>query len=224
MAQLEALLHRTLVGDRDAWQQLQAALEPTILAIARRNPALRRKGLAASDDDLREITVSSFERFARQDFRNLRRFVERASQSPEAGTSFDNWVYGAVEFVIREHLRQRFGAAPQYAAADAARPQPSKRDLNSQAARLYDHEDQRALMQTLRVTTKLTAMQIMEHIAKEFTADEAAAVRLYYVEEQDFEEIAGALGLGDAKVAERLIRRLNARLRYRFLPKTAAED
>jgi DNA-directed RNA polymerase specialized sigma24 family protein len=223
MSQLDALLHETLAGNPEAWQQLQAALEPMILAFARRSRGLRHKGLAASPDDLREIVVAALERFARNNFQNLRRFAETGGGAGEPSSGFDSWVYGAVEFVIREHLRQRYGRAPVVPASEALQVQPSKRDLQSYAGRLDDGDGagDRALMNTLRMTTKLTAAQIVEHIAREFSQDETRAIGMYYIEDRDFAEIASALGLEAAKDAERLIRRLNARLRHHFSVKDA---
>ena len=52
---------------------------------------------------------------------------------------------------------------------------------------------------------------------RDFAREELTAMRLYYAEERSFAEIAAALGLPDARDAERPVRRLNARLRYHFV-------
>lgn len=214
---IDTLLRRTLAGEREAWRELQAALEPTVLAIAKRHPDLRSRGLANAPDDLREITVTSFERLARDDFRNLRRFQERSTLSAKPGNDFDAWVYGAVEFVIREHLRRRFGRAPKAPASEAQRPRPSKRDLQSHAGRIdVETEGKRSLVETVGMTTRMTAAQIFAYIDGSFAPDEARALRLYYHGDLSFAEIARELGLDDESSAARLVRRLNARLRYHF--------
>jgi DNA-directed RNA polymerase specialized sigma24 family protein len=214
---VNTLIERTLAGDNDAWRTLQSQLEPTILSIARRHQGLRKRNLAGSQDDLREVVVATLERLSRDDFQNLRRFLERSAGEPSPD-ALDSWIYGAVDFVIREHLRQRFGRAPQ-PTTDPSKPRPpSKRDLQSHAGRIEDAETDRSLLQTLGMTTKLTAAQIFAHIDDMFEPSERLALHMYYTEDHSFAEIALALELSDAKEAERMIRRLNARLRYRFAP------
>lgn len=222
MADVEALVERTLNGDADAWPELQRAVEPTIVAMARRHRGLRDRGLAVEPDDVAEIATATLERLSRSNFQNLRRYVERAVDDGSRGESFDAWLYGAVDFVIREHLRKRFGRAPKHPSSAAPRFQPSKRDLHSQAGRLQDAELDRSLLHTLGMTAKLTAAQVLEHVCDSFSAAEVLAIRLFYLEDQDYEVIAARLELASAKDAERLIRRLVARLRYRFLESEAA--
>lgn len=217
MLDLQALVHRTVDGDLAAWGELQAAVEPTILAIARRHRELRQRGLAALPDDLAEIVAATLERLARGEFQNLRDFVARQRQADGPQTqSFDAWLYGAVDFAVRDHLRKRFGRAPKLRADAAPRAQPSKRDLQSQAGRL-DGGVERSFLHTLGMTAKLTAAEIFKYVEATFTAEEALALRLYYREDCSWEEIATRLTLPDAGAAERLVRRLNARLRYHFV-------
>lgn len=223
MNDLATLVQRTVAGDTDAWRDLQVAIQPSLLAIIRRHRSLRGKGLAALPDDVAEVTASTLERLARNEFQNLKRFESHlAQQQPPGGEEvpwsqrFDDWLYGVVDFVIREHLRKRFGRAPKAAAPDAPK-QPSKRDLQTHAGRLDDHDFDRSFLRTLGMTARLTAAAIFECVARDFSADEAAAIRMYYAEDRSFEEIATTLGLAQAKDAERLIRKLNARLRYRFV-------
>jgi hypothetical protein len=216
MDDLEQLVRRTVAGDRDAWQALQAALDPMIETIARRHSELRGKGLAALPDDVAEVKLASLERLARADFQNLKRFLDRRAADPEPSDSFDAWVYGAVDFAIREHLRKRYGRAPKLAASESPSRQLSKRELHSQAVRLDDLEIERSFLNTIGMTARLTVAQIFKHIDHDFTADEARVMHLYYEEDRGFDEIARLLGLTDDKSVERMVRRLNGRLRYRF--------
>lgn len=190
-----------------------------MIAVTRRHRGLRGKGLAALPDDVAEITASTFERLARSDFQNLKRFEAHhgagADDAPWA-QRFDDWLYGVVDFVIREHLRKRFGRAPRPSTPDAPK-QPSKRDLQTQAGRLDDAALDRSFLRTVGMTARLTAAEIFAHVARDFAPAEAEAIRLYYAQDRSFEEIATALGLAAPKDAERLIRKLNARLRYRFV-------
>jgi DNA-directed RNA polymerase specialized sigma24 family protein len=210
------LVQKTIDGDTAAWTALQALLDPTIVRITRRHQSLRRKGLAEQVDDISEVRTSSLQRLKANGFHNLRSFMERHAEGA-AAESFDSWLYGVVDFAIRDHLRQRFGRAPKVPAAEGGRVQPSKRDLGSRAGRL-DDEPERNLLTAAGVTTHLTVAEIMAFIAENFSADEARAVQLHYLEGRSYAELATALSLRDAKQAEQLIRRLNARLRYRFAP------
>jgi DNA-directed RNA polymerase specialized sigma24 family protein len=217
MGDLRQLVQRTIAGDGLAWRELQAEIGPTIGAIACRHPGMRQRGLSALPDDIAEITTASLERLARSDFQNLKRYIERKPAEASQPNSFDGWLYGAVEYVIRDHLRRRYGRAPRIESGEALQVQPSRRDLQSHAGRLADGGIERSFLVTVGMTAKLTAAQIFAHIERDFAADEARAMRLYYAQDCSFEEIAQELALPDGKSAERMIRRLNARLRYRFL-------
>jgi DNA-directed RNA polymerase specialized sigma24 family protein len=214
------LVRKTIEGDTAAWTALQTVLDPTIVRIARRHQALRRKGLADQVDDIAEVRANSLQRMKANSFHNLRSFLERHAEAAQA-ESFDSWLYGIVDFTIREHLRQRFGRAPKVPAAEGGGVQPSKRDLGSRAGRL-DDEPERNLLTAAGVTAHLTLAEILAFIAENFSADEAQAMQLHYIEGRSYAELATELSLSDAKQAEQLIRRLNARLRYRFAPQGEA--
>jgi DNA-directed RNA polymerase specialized sigma24 family protein len=213
------LVRRTVDGVPGAWPALQALLEPAIAQIVKRHRDLRRKGLDRPDD-VAEVRTASLERLARNDFQNLRKFLEQVAEHPRS-ESFDAWLYGVVDFAVRDHLRKRYGRAPKLPSTDASRPQPSKRELQSQAGRLDDESEdpQRSLLEVVSVTTRLTLVEIFAFIADTFSPAEVTAIQLYYVDGNGFAEIADALALPDAKHAEQLIRRLNARLRHRFVPR-----
>jgi RNA polymerase sigma factor (sigma-70 family) len=218
---LRPLIQSTIAGERAAWSTLQAALEPTILSIARRHSGLRNKSLATNADDLREVVVATLEKLCRDDFHNLRAYLERSSEASDANSdAFDTWIYGAVDYVIRAHLRKRYGRAPKPSTDESKARPPSKRDLQSHAGRIEDADTDRSLLETLGMTTKLTVAQIFAHIDRVFDASEVQAMRMYYAEDRTFEEIAQQLGIADDKSAERLVRRLNARLRYHFTAQT----
>lgn len=208
------LVQKTIDGDAAAWTALQTLIDPLIVRIARRHQGLRRKGLAELVDEISEVRASSLERLKANGFRNLRSFMERHAEAAQT-ESFNGWLYGVVDYAIRDHLRQRFGRAPKVPAAEGGGVQPSKRDLGSHAGRL-DDQPERNLLPAAGVTTHLTVAQVLAFIADNFTPDEAKAMRLYYLEGRNYAELYSELGMSDAKQAEQLIRRLNARLRYRF--------
>jgi DNA-directed RNA polymerase specialized sigma24 family protein len=219
VVELDSLVERTVAGDTEGWKALQTAIEPRIAAIVRGHNELRNKRLASSPDAQREITVSTFERLARRDFHNLREYLRGPKDGGER--RFDSWLYGAVHFEALEYLRKELGRAPD-PKNKPSWPLPSKLDVNSPGKAFEDLEAEghKALLDTISMTTKLTAVQIFEHIDAMFAADEARALRLYYLEDCKYETLADRLGLGDAKSAELLVRRLNARLRHHFALQT----
>lgn len=210
----EALIEATCTGDAEAWQALVTAIAPRIEAIARSHEALRARGLAALPDDIAEVRTASLERLSAAGYKNLARYLEQRA----SGQTFDSWLYGAVDFAIREHLRKRYGRAPARPAGSggAELRKASRRDLGTNAQRLDEELAGSALASTLGLTAKLTAAEIFEHVAREFGESEARALHLYYLEERSLAEIAEALELDDERAADKLIRKLNARLRYKF--------
>jgi hypothetical protein len=223
MSVLEAILERVLVGDRNAWRELQTSIEPKIVALARRHRSLRTRGLAKLPDDVREVTLASLELLARADFRNLRQFIEHAGElvaTEEAGAqAFDHWLRNAVDYVVREHVRQRYGRAPKPSDRDSGLHRLAKRDLQTLADRIDDPEHARALLRSVSMTNHLTVAEILAFIDDEFEPAEARAIRMYFLEGSSPLEIAAALELADEKQASRLIHALTARLRYHFATK-----
>ena len=216
----DALIRATVAGDKQAWQALVTAIAPRIEAIARSHEGLRSRGLAAQPDDVSEVVTAALERLAANEYRTLTRYREQQRTAPESGQSFDSWLYGAVDFTIREHLRKRYGRAPA-AGSKSGKPRPSKREFGTQAGRLDDEHLDRSFIHTLGVTTKITARQIFAYVDSTFSKDEARAMQMYYKQESSLVEIAEALDLENEQAAHKLIRKLNARLRYKFGGQTA---
>jgi DNA-directed RNA polymerase specialized sigma24 family protein len=213
---LEQLAGAVCAGDRRAWMSLQHAILPRIAAILRAHRGMRSRGLHLQIDDLQEVTTTTLERLSRDDFRNLRRYVAQLERPTQSVQSFESWLFGAIDFTVRDHLRRRYGRAPKAERELALGRPPSKRDLNTNAEGLCEQHGQKARAHTLSMTKDLTAAQIFAYASARFAAPELLALRMHYVQDCDFGEIAQALQLSSAKDAERLIRRLNARLRHRF--------
>lgn len=204
------LLRAAVAGDPHAWSQLLAELSARIRAFAGAHPAMRRRGLAAQADDVAEVTTACLERLARNDKRNLSQFLQRAAAG--ATQTFDSWLYGAVDYAVRDHLRARYGRA----AAHGGDAGPSVRDLVQRAGSLQESQAGISAERILGVTTQLTFVQIFAYVESAFAPDEVRALRLYYVENLGLDELARALGLPDEEAADRLLRKLKARLRARF--------
>jgi hypothetical protein len=213
-------LQQVVDGFPEAWRSLQEQILPQLERWARSHPNLRRKGLARSEDDLREVVLVTLERLRAADFRNLRNFL---ASTAESTVPFESWLYGALDFTVREHLRHRFGRvgrrraggdpAVTAAEADVKQPKPGKRDLNTFAARF---EEELFANSRTGLTWKVTLREVLAYAEAQFTPLESRALRTYVEAGASYEELRDELGLADASEAERLIRRLKERLRVRF--------
>lgn len=213
---MEQLACAVVKGEAGAWLALQQAILPLVVGILRTHRSMRRRGLHLIADDVQEVTTATLERLSRADYRNLRRYVEQLERAAQTVQSFDSWLYGAVDYAIRDHLRLRYGRAPKRSEDDERAPCPSKRDVNTNASGLSDLIEQKQLAQTMGITKNITAAEIFAYALHHFAGHELQALHLHYVEDCDFDVIARALSLPDANEAQKLIRRLNARLRHRF--------
>ena len=217
MAINDALIRSVVEGNRDAEHTLIGELAPRIEAIARNHPELRRRGLSSLEDDVAEVRMAALERLLRDGHKNLSRYLhQRSADASARPADFDSWLYGAVDFSVRDHLRKRFGRAPKTAPDSPKRPLPSRRDLGTLAGRFDDEQLDRSFIRTLGATQRLTATAIVDYMTAQFAHQEVEAMRMFYFEDRSFAEISQRLGLQGEREAEKLIRRLNARLRYRF--------
>jgi DNA-directed RNA polymerase specialized sigma24 family protein len=207
----DSLIHAVIAGDRAAWAELVGALVPHIRRMAASHKSMRARQLATAPDDVSEVTTASLERLSRDGFHNLRRYLLQREHLGARAQRFDSWLYGAVDFTIREHVRRRYGRGGRASAMQAL---PSKRDLSTDAGKWG--EEPAALLSELGVTGRLELLQIFEYVDRHFAEPETRAMRLHYAEGLAFDELALRLGLPDAHSAERLIRKLNQRLRQRF--------
>ena len=82
--------------------------------------------------------------------------------------SFDSWLYGAVEFVIRDHVRKRYGRTPRTLRVDG--PRPTKRDINSHAGPLEEERFDATYLRQLGMTARLTLAEIFAYVDETFTA------------------------------------------------------
>jgi hypothetical protein len=210
---MDLLVSRVVSGDVAAWRDLQSAMLPLIERWTRSHASMRRRGLAAAADDVQDVLLATLERLRANDFANLRRYEEsRAGRRDD--DAFEKWLWGTVDFAVREHLRHRFGRttpAPGEAPRDLGR---SKRDLNTLAPR-YD-EDAGPHVIASGVTLKMTVGEVLQYVDEAFEPEEARAMRLYLSEGASYDMLCQALGLASEEDAERLIRKLKERLRIRF--------
>ena len=212
---VERRLSAVVSGDVDAWSALVGELLPRLCMWASQHRLLRAKG-HTGEDDVAEIATATMERLRAHDFRNLEHYLRQHEELGEvAAQSFDSWLYGALDYCVRDYLRSRYGRAPQALRA-AELVLPSKRDLGTLADRFPTGQEPAARFAQLGVTQQLTIAEVMQVVQTEFNETERTAFELYFFRDLGLEQVAAKLDLEDAKAADRLIRRLNARLRHRF--------
>jgi hypothetical protein len=136
--QVERLCATGVSAERDrAWQALLTAVAPHIERWAATSPALRRVGLTGEDEP-RAVLVDVIERMSDRDFANLRAFLARQAPDAdelaeaamvegltrlaapvtdavvgptgdEPSTPLRGWLLVLTRFVVKEHVKQRFG-------------------------------------------------------------------------------------------------------------------
>jgi DNA-directed RNA polymerase specialized sigma24 family protein len=214
---LDTLVRAVVAGDSAAWAALQLEVIRRVDSIVPSHESVRARGLQRLDDDLQELKTATLERLSANDFRNLRRYVALLDDANlNRKQTFESWLYGTVDFAIREHLRRRYGRAPTQPKNEFNTPSPSKRAFHTESLPLEDAEGSDALVHTLGITRGIAAAEIVTYVDDNFADDEVQAFRLHYLEDVAFSEIAQALALGDSHEAEKLLRRLTARLRLHF--------
>ncbi|MDB4977296.1 MAG: hypothetical protein JWN48_5637 [Myxococcaceae bacterium] len=210
---LDDLVTRTVAHDQAAWRELLVRITPSIQAIAGAHALLRKTGSSSRADDVAEVTAALFARLARDDFKNLHSYLTQRTR--DAPQTFESWLYGALDFTIRDHVRARFGRVPRNL-AQSSLPRPSKRDLNTQAGVFEEEHFRLSLAACFGVTTQLELAKIMQYVEAHFSAEEQLAMQLRYGADKSLAEIAAELNLRDEESADKLIRKLNARLRHHF--------
>jgi hypothetical protein len=217
-------------GDRAAWFQLTLHIEAWIEAHAPRHWRMRKARLASSHDDVRDVLLETLERLDRNDWAELRRYLEQKRarvpdvrvetgeiERAEAELSFAVWLAGLVDFVIREHVRKRYGRASRASVrpGEGARSQPSKRSLHSWAVHPSEGETDSLPGAAPGMSRILTAHSILSYAAEAFDARELGLFRRY-LEQSSFEELAEEFALVGPEQARAEVRRLKERLRVRF--------
>ena len=232
------LVERVVDGDAQAWRALLVQIAPMIEGWARGSRVLRRCRLS-SEDDVRSVMVAVLERLAADDHANLRRFLSRTAAEPDpedlvadvvrlgrldedvdpvrddaVGTPLRAWLIRLVDFVARDHARERLGWV-------TAPGEPTKRDLHSDAPRLDAAPEPAARPpMTDRLTVAKLVAEVREHIAT-FPSEMQVALGMW-LDDAALPEIAARLELADpARARARaLVRAGQARLRERFRGRT----
>lgn len=181
--------------------QLFSHYAPIVEKIVRSNRAMG--SYRDSEDDVRNVMASVFERLRRDDFRALRTFQLWHDKHPEK--SFPDWLTILTVNVVRNYITAKLGA-----------PSPdgkSVKQLVNTYAETSPSDD--GLVYLPHATTKETARRILEYAQAHLPADQLSALA-GWLEGRSFEELATEHGLEDARAADRLVRAALARLRRQF--------
>ncbi len=222
----------------EPWQTLLAGIAPSVEVWAARSWLLKRWRLR-SEDDARAVLVSVIAQLHADEFRNLRKFVDKRElhsddddditermarfaglldedEPPEVddsarkpSTPFRGWLINLVRFAAREHVRVRLGWRAAMGAG------PSKRALGTDATRLSDVAE---AGQRPPLTDYVTVKALVDEISA-FTEEFPKAMRqalTLWLADLDFDEIAAELALDQRAEARKLVRAAQARLRKQF--------
>jgi hypothetical protein len=204
-------LDALIAGRPGAWQAFQTALAPQLERWARAHRAFRRRKLADSIDDVRDVMVATLVRLSADEFRNLRRFRDAHPGCSERDLSA--WLYGSFDYALREHLRARFGRLTRRGELQPGHEGPSKRDFHTLAQRL---EVEPAHEHGSGATTGIAAREVEAFVTQHFSAREAQVLRAYLADDACFGALADEFSLGGREDAQRFVRKLKERLRAHF--------
>lgn len=175
---------------------------PIITAIARSNRSMG--SYRSSEDDVRNVMTSVFERLRRDDYRALRTFGPWMAANPTK--VFNDWITIVTVNVIRNYIAKKLGAP-------RADKTSAKQLVITLANELKVDGDEPIVLP--HMTTRESANQILE-FAREHLAEDQMAVLAGWLEGSSFEEMAAELGLVDERAADKLLRAGLAKLRRHF--------
>jgi hypothetical protein len=158
----------------------------------------------SSEDDVRNVMTSVFERLRRDDFRALRTFPAWRDNHPGKGIA--DWLTIVTVNVIRSYIAGKLGAPADDGTS-------IKQLVNTLAEALPG--DDASPGYRAHFTAKGAARRIYEYACDHLPEDQLDALR-GWLEGRTFDEIARELELGDADLAARLVRAAIARLRREF--------
>jgi len=200
LASLAAYVPRVVSGDRRAWHELVAGLEPHLMQLLRGGRTLGP--MRHNVDDCRAVMIDVLERLRRDDYRGLRLFQPWAAANP--GKDFGDWIRIITVNLARDHVSSRLGVAEH----------ANKRMLTTLASLLPRDDDDRLGFRPA-VTSEQLARELLEYATRALDPGQLHALRRW-IEGASFAELADELDLPTPRDADKLVRAALARLRRRF--------
>ena len=204
---------RVTAGDRQAWEQLVGHLWPACVRIVASRSAMRQIG--ASEDHVENVVTNLIGKLGDDDVRGLRLYGPWHARNPDK--SFEDWIRIVAANTVRDYVRDH--------ANELAAVQPKeigvKRLLNEFTTSSHAGGDPQTpgAMNEVGVRPPFTAAQTARQLlayAKDHLPDDQHRALMLWIEGSEFAEIAGDLGLGGDKAAQRLVRAAVAVLRRQF--------
>ena len=203
-ARCDALAAAIERGDDAAWHALVEHLWSELGGLVRSSRIMGRFG--RSDDHVHDVLAGLVARLGRDGGHGLRLYPPWRVKNPDK--DFADWIRIVLANVMRRHVREQLAAARD----DGGAPLPSKK-------RLLNEFSQSPAIEELGVRPPVTEAQTAQQLLV-FARERLPAVQLRalasWIEGADFDEIAVALSLENARAAERTVRAATAVLRRHF--------
>lgn len=188
------------------WKELLAEIWPFLERSVKRNRTMG--SLARSDDNVRDVMTAVVGRLSPSGGNALASYAEWCAENERA--DFDDWLRIVVSFAIRDWVRAALGRSSR--TKDPELPSV-KRLLNEFAASPASEDAFGA--ERPQYTLAQTARQLLAFAKASLTEPQHRALSLW-LDDVDFGEIEGELGLEDEESAKRLVRAALATLRRKF--------
>ena len=194
------------------WKELLAQIWPFLERSVKRNRTMG--SLARSDDNVRDVMTAVVERLSPSGGNALASYADWCIENERA--DFDDWLRIVVSFAIRDWVRAALGRSSK--AKDPELPSV-KRLLNEFAASPASEDVFGS--ERPQYTLAQTARQLLAFARESLSQDQHRALSLW-LDDVDFGEIEGELGLADEDSAKKLVRAALAALRRRFATSSRA--
>jgi DNA-directed RNA polymerase specialized sigma24 family protein len=199
----EELVGRVTAGDRQAWEQLVGHVWPACVRIVASRSAMRQIG--SSQDHVENVVTNLIGKLGDDDARGLRLYGPWRTRNPDK--SFDDWLRIVAANTVRDYVRDH--------ANELATSSPKEIGVKRLLNEFTTSGAVKEVGERPPFTAAQTAKQLLAY-AKGHLPDDQYRALMLWIDGGGFAEIAGDLGLGEAKAAERLVRAAVAVLRRQF--------
>jgi DNA-directed RNA polymerase specialized sigma24 family protein len=197
----EALIARTLLGDKKAWKSLIEHLWPPLAKMVAASPTMGPLG--KSDDEVHNVLTKLVDKLGRDDARALGLYGAWREQHKEK--TFEDWIRIVTTNVIRDHVRE--------VASDAmAFEDPGVKRLMNEFV-LSPALGEPSVRPPF--TNAQTARELFEFAHRRLSPEQHRGLVLW-VEGASHAEIAAELALADEEAGARLVRAAVAVVRRAF--------
>ncbi|MFO0616235.1 MAG: hypothetical protein U0414_26815 [Polyangiaceae bacterium] len=188
------------------WKSLLAEIWPFLELRVKRNRTMG--SLARSDDNVRDVMTAVVARLSPTEGNALAGYADWCKEHERE--DFDDWLRIVVSFAIRDYVRAALGRSTKVKDPDL----PSVKRLLNEFASSPASDDVFG-SERPQFTLAQTARQLLAFARESLSSDQHRALSLW-LDDVDFGEIEGELGLDGEEAARKLVRAALATLRRRF--------